>query len=160
MSRKTVNTFPTEIIHNGIANFRDFTIIPIIFHWRIFVWSSSEYLLQFRAFVLVAVPAVHPVHHIFGKFQEQQLSFLDPSVKWSRSDEERNNLIDLSSHHLFIYFQYFPKTLITWAAYCLTTTLTITVLKILNMHLHSVYDKAQTSETNLKNPSSSKDIGV
>uniref|UniRef100_T1GX51 Pecanex-like protein n=1 Tax=Megaselia scalaris TaxID=36166 RepID=T1GX51_MEGSC len=56
---------------------------------------------------------------------------------------------------------YFPKTLVTWAAYCLTTTLTITVLKILNMHLHSVYDKAQTlSDTNLKNPSSSKDIGV
>ncbi|KAL5275801.1 pcx family protein [Megaselia abdita] len=61
----------------------------------------------------------------------------------------------------FITYLYFPKTLITWTAYCLTTTLTITVLKILNMHLHSVYDKAQTlSETNLKNPSSSKDIGV
>ncbi|XP_055855504.1 protein pecanex [Episyrphus balteatus] len=61
----------------------------------------------------------------------------------------------------FVAYLYFPKTLITWGTYCLSTTLVITAVKIINMALHRLYDKAQAmSESNLKNPffKGSKDI--
>lgn len=53
----------------------------------------------------------------------------------------------------FPFFQYFPKTITTWGLYCLTAGLTITVVKLINLALHVMYDKAQTiSNSNLKNP--------
>lgn len=48
--------------------------------------------------------------------------------------------------------QYFPKTVVTWALYCLLTGLTVAAVKVINLALHVMYDEAQIiSENNLKN---------
>ncbi|XP_036338803.1 protein pecanex [Rhagoletis pomonella] len=53
----------------------------------------------------------------------------------------------------FVAYLYFPSTLLTWCIYCALTSLTILLVKLANMALHRLYDRAQTmSEANLKNP--------
>ncbi|XP_037931737.1 protein pecanex-like [Teleopsis dalmanni] len=52
----------------------------------------------------------------------------------------------------FVAYLYFPGTWISWFLYCIGTSLTILGVKLVNMALHRLYDRAQTmSDTNLKN---------
>ncbi|XP_055384689.1 protein pecanex isoform X2 [Condylostylus longicornis] len=54
----------------------------------------------------------------------------------------------------FLTYLYFPTTTFTWTIYCILTICTISVLKILNMALHLLYDKAQTvTDSSFKNDS-------
>lgn len=47
--------------------------------------------------------------------------------------------------------QYFPSTWLTWCLYCVLTSCTILLVKLANLALHRLYDRAQTmSEVNLK----------
>uniref|UniRef100_A0A0K8V950 Pecanex-like protein n=1 Tax=Bactrocera latifrons TaxID=174628 RepID=A0A0K8V950_BACLA len=53
----------------------------------------------------------------------------------------------------FVAYLYFPSTWLTWCIYCTLTSFTILLVKLANMALHRLYDRAQTmSEANLKNP--------
>ncbi|KAH8294470.1 hypothetical protein KR018_010161 [Drosophila ironensis] len=52
---------------------------------------------------------------------------------------------------VLVFFQYFPSTWLTWSLYCVLTSLTILMVKLANLALHRLYDRAQTmSEVNLK----------
>ena len=51
----------------------------------------------------------------------------------------------------FVAYLYFPGTWITWCIYCVLTSVTVLVLKVSNMALHRLYDRAQSmSEANIK----------
>jgi hypothetical protein len=51
--------------------------------------------------------------------------------------------------------QYFPTTIATWIVYCVIIFVLVTTLKLINLSLHKMYDKARTlSETSLKKLSS------
>ncbi|EDW82043.2 uncharacterized protein Dwil_GK25341 [Drosophila willistoni] len=51
----------------------------------------------------------------------------------------------------FVAYLYFPSTWLTWFVYCFVTSLTILMVKVANLALHRLYDRAQTmSEVNLK----------
>jgi adenylosuccinate lyase len=51
--------------------------------------------------------------------------------------------------------QYFPTTITTWIVYCVIIFVLVTTLKLINLSLHKMYDKARTlSETSLKKLSS------
>ncbi|CAO1422927.1 unnamed protein product [Diamesa hyperborea] len=51
----------------------------------------------------------------------------------------------------FVIFMYFPTTLTTWIVYCLIILVLVSIVKLINLSLHNMYDKARTlSETNLK----------
>lgn len=63
----------------------------------------------------------------------------------------------LHFHGLFFsrFLQYFPTTIVTWIVYCVIIFVLVTSLKLLNLSLHRMYDKARTlSETSLKKLSS------
>lgn len=44
----------------------------------------------------------------------------------------------------FVAYLYFPDTWLTWSIYCLVTSLLMLTLKVANMALHRLYDRAQT----------------
>lgn len=47
--------------------------------------------------------------------------------------------------------QYFPEALTTWGLYVISTLIVITLVKLLNLALHVMYDEAQiVSDTSLK----------
>ncbi|XP_034479542.1 protein pecanex-like [Drosophila innubila] len=51
----------------------------------------------------------------------------------------------------FVAYLYFPSTWLTWCLYCVLTSSTILGVKLINLALHRLYDRAQTmSEVNLK----------
>ncbi|EDV95218.1 protein pecanex [Drosophila grimshawi] len=51
----------------------------------------------------------------------------------------------------FVAYLYFPSTWLTWCLYCVLTSSTILLVKLSNLALHRLYDRAQTmSEVNLK----------
>ncbi|XP_060663565.1 protein pecanex [Drosophila nasuta] len=51
----------------------------------------------------------------------------------------------------FVAYLYFPSTWLTWCLYCVLTSSTILMVKLINLALHRLYDRAQTmSEVNLK----------
>ncbi|XP_030379879.1 protein pecanex [Scaptodrosophila lebanonensis] len=51
----------------------------------------------------------------------------------------------------FVAYLYFPSTWLTWCVYCVLTSCTILLVKLINLALHRLYDRAQTmSEVNLK----------
>ncbi|XP_030569336.1 protein pecanex [Drosophila novamexicana] len=51
----------------------------------------------------------------------------------------------------FVAYLYFPSTWLTWCLYCVLTSGTILLVKLINLALHRLYDRAQTmSEVNLK----------
>ncbi|CRK86838.1 CLUMA_CG000666, isoform A [Clunio marinus] len=55
----------------------------------------------------------------------------------------------------FIIFMYFPTNITTWIVYCIIIFVLVTTLKLINLSLHKMYDKARTlSETSLKKLSS------
>lgn len=54
-----------------------------------------------------------------------------------------------------LLLQYFPTTVTTWIVYCVIIFVLVTTLKLINLSLHKMYDKARTlSETSLKKLSS------
>jgi hypothetical protein len=57
---------------------------------------------------------------------------------------------------LFLFSsQYFPTNVYTWIVYCAIVFVLVTALKLINLSLHKMYDKARTmSETSLKKLSS------
>ncbi|KAM7346668.1 pecanex [Cochliomyia hominivorax] len=51
----------------------------------------------------------------------------------------------------FVAYLYFPETWLTWCIYCILTSCTVLLLKVANMALHRLYDRAQSmSEANIK----------
>ncbi|XP_023297123.2 protein pecanex [Lucilia cuprina] len=51
----------------------------------------------------------------------------------------------------FVAYLYFPETWLTWCIYCILTSVTVLLLKVANMALHRLYDRAQSmSEANIK----------
>ncbi|XP_065365040.1 protein pecanex [Calliphora vicina] len=51
----------------------------------------------------------------------------------------------------FVAYLYFPETWLTWCIYCILTSVTVLLLKVANMGLHRLYDRAQSmSEANIK----------
>ncbi|XP_061395087.1 protein pecanex [Musca vetustissima] len=51
----------------------------------------------------------------------------------------------------FVAYLYFPGTWLTWCIYSVLTSLTVLLLKVANMALHRLYDRAQSmSEANIK----------
>lgn len=60
-----------------------------------------------------------------------------------------------NSFFFFPLLQYFPTTVVTWIVYCVIIFVLVTTLKLINLMLHKMYDRARNmSETSLKKLSS------
>ena len=65
-----------------------------------------------------------------------------------------------SLHYFFMFMQYFPTTVTIWIVYILVIFIVMTALKLINLSLHKMYDKARTlSETSLKKMSNGNTSG-
>lgn len=90
--------------------------------------------------------------------QQQRRKWKQKKIREHCCDEKnvfRPLIAHSSLHEKIPLLQYFPTTITTWIVYCVIIFSLVTALKLINLSLHKMYDKARTlSETSLKKLSS------
>jgi hypothetical protein len=77
-----------------------------------------------------------------------------------QAKEFMTEIFYISIQFLSLSLQYFPTTVSIWIVYIVVVFFVMTVLKLINLSLHKMYDKARTlSETSLKKMSNGNASG-